>query len=96
VSEIIGDNSQERNKVYPRPNFTFIPNEFLDEVMPQITNEAELKVTFAFIRHAYGRGKPAGELTFRQLSELTGMSIEEVKEGCDLAIQRGYVERNLL
>lgn len=74
------------------PNFTQVPNEFLDNIMRDITSLAELKVTLAIIRHTFGFHAHGGaEMSKAWLREYTGMSDNAIDEGLRRAIERGTV-----
>ena len=75
------------------PNYTQTPNEFFDELLPEIDSMAELKVTLAIIRQTFGWHKVEDKLSLTQLVELTGMHKETVSIGIQAALKRGYVGR---
>lgn len=78
----------------PPPNYTQVPNIFLDEIMslPDMTL-AELKVTLAIFRQTFGYHKREDELSLTRLEQLTGLSRQSVITGIDAAMQRGTVDR---
>lgn len=92
----------------PRLNmvgFTSIPNEFFDEVLPNIKSLAELKVILAVFRKTYGWvdhiDHETGQLVYKeednismsQFRELTGLSQPSCVDGVKRAIEHGYLER---
>lgn len=92
----------------PRLNmkgYTQMPNEFFDEVLPNITSLAELKVLLAVFRKTYGwishidneTGqvvyKEADAIAMSQFKELTGLSVPSCVEGVRRGIDHGYLER---
>jgi hypothetical protein len=92
----------------PRPNmtgYTAIPNEFFDEVLPQINNMSELKILLAVFRKTYGwvkeidhsTGQPIykleDEISYSQFEELTGLSSTSVATGLNRAIGNHYLEK---
>lgn len=78
---------------YPAPNYTQTPNEFFDEVLPQITALSELKVTLAIMRQTFGWHRTEDQISLSRLQTLTGLSRQSVTEGVKLAMQRGYIGR---
>lgn len=92
----------------PRLNmtgFTPIPNEFFDEVLPNIKSLAELKVILAVFRRTYGwvshidpkTGQPVYKeeesISMRDLQKMTGLSSASCVEGVKRALEDGYLER---
>lgn len=74
------------------PNYTMVPNEFLDHVLRDITSMSELKVTLAVIRHTFGFHAHGGaELSKSWLREYTGMADNSVDDGLRRAIARGTI-----
>jgi len=73
------------------PNYTQVPNEYFDEILPQIETMAEMKVTEVIIRQTFGWHKDEDQISLQQLEQLTGMQRQQVVAGCKKAIQRGYV-----
>jgi DnaD/phage-associated family protein len=70
--------------------FTSLPDKFFHEVLKEIEDVAELKVTLYFLWRAEGMDGP-----FRALSKLDfgvkdlGLSAEEIKRGLEKAVERG-------
>jgi hypothetical protein len=92
----------------PRLNlggFTALPNNFFDEVLPQIDNLAELKVLLATFRKTYGwishidqqTGQPVYKqqdaISYSQYEQMTGLSSPSISSGLDRAIKDGYMEK---
>lgn len=92
----------------PRPNmtgYTAIPNEFFDEVLPQINNMSELKIILAVFRKTYGwvkeidqkTGQPIykleDEISYSQFEALTGLSSTSVSTGLTRAQSNGYLQK---
>lgn len=75
------------------PNSTQIPNEFLDEIMPEITSMSELKVTLAVIRVTFGIHDKAVPLSIKDIMELTGLAKQTVLDGLAAALERGFIAR---
>lgn len=77
----------------PAPNYTQIPNVFLDEVLPKITSMSELKVTLAIMRQTFGYHKKHDRISLSQLETFTGLSRSSVMDGINAGIERGTIER---
>lgn len=92
----------------PRLNitsFTPIPNEFFDEVLPNIQSLAELKILLAVFRKTYGwveridpeSGEPIykqqDSISMSQFKKLTGLSQPSCVDGVRRALDDGYLER---
>jgi hypothetical protein len=92
----------------PRPNltgYTALPNEFFDEVLPNITSMSELKILLAVFRKTYGwvkaidqnTGQPIykleDEISYSQFELLTGLSSTSIANGLDRAIKDKYLEK---
>lgn len=85
--------------------YTSIPNEFFDEVLPQIKSLSELKVILALFRKTYGwvshvdpntgevMYKEQDRVSMSQFMELTGLSKPSCVDGVKRALEHGYIER---
>lgn len=73
--------------------FTKTPNWFYDELLPQISTLAELKITEVVIRHTLGFHQEEKLLSISLFMEKTGLSSQAVRDGIDAALERGFVER---
>lgn len=82
-----------QGKAFQPPNYTQTPNEYYDELLPQITSLSEMKVTEVIIRQTLGWQRDEKQLSLTLLEKLTGLSRVSVSEGIKLALQRGYVGR---
>lgn len=80
-------------KGYDSPNYTQIPNVFLDKQMPKIKSLAELKVVLAVMRQTFGWQKKADRLSLTQLIKLTGLSRPSTNEGVKQALAHGILDR---
>lgn len=78
---------------FEKPNHTQAPNSFFDELLPQISSLAELKVTLAIIRNTFGWHVQSAKLSFTELEKLTGLSRQSVADGLELGMQRGTIRR---
>lgn len=78
---------------YDQPNYTQIPNVFLDRQMQKMTSLAELKVAMAVMRQTFGWQKKADQISMSQLVDLTGLSRPSVIEGVKLALKHGIIDR---
>jgi hypothetical protein len=81
---------------YEEPNYTQAPNTFFDEILPQIDNLSELKVTLVVIRQTFGYHKEEDELSISRLVTLTGLSRPSVIEGVKRGLKRGTIGRRVL
>lgn len=92
----------------PRLNmqgFTQIPNEFFDQVLPEIDSLAELKILLATFRKTFGWlshiDKDTGQavykqedaISYSQFEKLTGLSSPSISSGLSKAIEDGYMVR---
>lgn len=75
------------------PNYTQLPNQLLDEVMPDVGTLAELKVTLAIARQTFGWHREEQLVSLTQLEQLTGLSRQSVQAGVQAALERGFVGR---
>lgn len=75
------------------PNYTQSPNQFYDEIMPQITSLAELKVTDVIIRQTFGFHRDESELSISLLMKLTGLSRQAAVDGVTRGMERGTITR---
>lgn len=76
------------------PNFTQIPNEFLDRWMPHL-GDAELKVVLAVMRLTFGFHRESVRASITTLHEMTGLSRQGVINGGDAAQEHGILERKV-
>lgn len=77
-----------------QPNYTQIPNSFLDEQMRRKDmGIGELKVCLAIARQTFGWHKEGDRLSLSQLEELTGLSRQGVINGINAAIKNGLIVR---
>ena len=74
------------------PNFTQIPNVFLENMFPQMS-EAELRVTLAIMRETFGWRRCEHEMSLSYFVEATGMSKQGVLNGINAGIERGIIYR---
>lgn len=87
------DVAADRLEFWDRPNYTQVPNHFLDEIMTEITSLGELKVTLVVLRATFGWDEPEYLLPLDELQRRTGMARQSVVDGVAKAIERGYVGR---
>lgn len=78
---------------YQPPNYTQAPNQFYDEVMPEIDTLAEMKITDAIIRQTFGWHRSTAKLSITRLMKLTGLSREATINGTEAALKRGWIQR---
>jgi phage replication O-like protein O len=80
-------------KGYEPPNYTQIPNTFLDNQMPVIQSLSELKVCLAVMRQTFGWHKEEDQLSISQLETLTGLSRPSVTDGVKAALAHQIITR---
>ena len=71
--------------------FTTVPNQYYDEIMPRITNLAALKVYECIMRKTIGWGKSGDWITIKQLIELTHLSRQSVCQGASCLEREGLI-----
>jgi phage replication O-like protein O len=74
------------------PNYTQIPNVFLDEIMIGMS-KAQLLVMLAVCRQTFGWHRASCQLSLSDLQKLTGLGRQSVKNGIDELISAGYIKR---
>ena len=77
---------------YNAPNYTQIPNELLDDHLPNM-KDAELRVVLSIARKTIGWHKQHDRISLTQLQKMTGMSRQGVLNGITDAVERGVVEK---
>lgn len=78
------------------PNYTQLPNEWLENTLPQINTLAEIKVTLILFRQTFGwKGRKEAQvrLSCEQIAKLTGLTKQSVHDGIKAALARGFVYR---
>jgi len=70
-----------------------MPNHFLDQVMPDVDNLAELKILLAIIRKTTGWHQQTKTITISELQALTGLSRQAVIDGLTSALENGLIAR---
>lgn len=78
---------------YEGPNFTQIPNSFLDNDLPNIDSLAELKIVMVIMRKTFGWRKREDELSFSQFELLSGLSRQAVSDGIQAALNHEIITR---
>jgi phage replication O-like protein O len=74
-------------------NFTKIPNDFLEQYLPQM-KPSEVKVVLAIMRRTIGFHRSSVRLSISKLMELTGLSRQGVMTGVKYAIERGLIQKD--
>lgn len=80
-------------KIAP-PNYTQIPNEFLDNWLP-LLKEIELKVLLAIMRKTLGWQKTKDRISISQLQKLTGSSPQNILKAVDVLVGFGIVKKEV-
>jgi len=70
--------------------FTTIPNIYLDECMPELSNP-ELRVLLAILRRTVGWQKESDEISIEQLQRMTGLARNSVRVGLRGLLKRGLI-----
>lgn len=78
---------------FEHPNYTQVPNHFIDEIVPEMTSMSEIKVTILVLRATFGFGEAERLLPVTEIMRRTGLSKPSVVDGLQRAIVRGYVGR---
>jgi hypothetical protein len=76
---------------FQSPNYTMTPNDLFDDLLKEISEMSELKVTLAAVRHTFGYHRGEAEMSVTWFEQVTGMARGSVKRGIDLAIKRGTI-----
>jgi hypothetical protein len=92
------------NGFQPRANltgYTSIPNEFFDQVLPNVETIGELKILLALFRKTYGwvshieDGTPVykqeDSISYSQFQDTTGLSLGSIASGITKATEKGYI-----
>jgi hypothetical protein len=91
---------------YPQQNWSKLPHQFIEELLPQIDTVAELKVVLYLLRHTWGyqefgifkhitidefmRGRK--DKNGARMDSGTGLSEMSVRRGLEAALKRGVIE----
>lgn len=75
------------------PNTTQIPNEFFDDLLPEINSLSELKVLLIIMRQTFGWSKMEDVLSLTQFQDKTGLSRQGVIDGIREADAEGLLTR---
>lgn len=76
---------------FKSPNYTQAPNDFFDDLLKEIDDLSELKVTLAAIRMTIGYHREQAELSQEYLISMTGLSKNSVRRGLALSLRRGTI-----
>lgn len=76
---------------FDSPNSTYVPNQLLDELLPNISDVGELKVTLVIVRFTLGFHRARAKLSQDYLMSKTGLSRNAVRRGLRGALKRGTV-----
>lgn len=71
--------------------FSPLPNILLDEILPRLPTEAQLKVLLMIAYKTYGQGKESEAISLAELEEMTGMSRKAVVRGITELEKQGYI-----
>lgn len=76
---------------FESPNYTQTPNDLFDQLLKEIDDLSELKVTLAAVRMTIGYHKETAELSIEYLHQMTGLARNSVRRGLAIAIRRGSI-----
>lgn len=76
------------------PNYSPIPNDYVDRLLREIDTIAELKVTLAVFRKTFGWHKRTDRISISQLQSVTGLGRAAVVAGANRACERGTLRRD--
>lgn len=62
------DNKEYQFNGFSAPNFTQVPNQLFDELLPHL-NETELKCLLYIVRRTFGFQRDSSEISLRQLTD---------------------------
>jgi phage replication O-like protein O len=77
---------------FPIPNFTQIPNDFLDESIPDL-KEGELRVLLVLMRQTFGWHKNWDHLSLSQFAQKTGMEKKSVARTLKNLLEKGLIKK---
>lgn len=87
----------------PKENYSRLPHQFIEEVLPKITSLSEMKVIVYVLRHTWGYHEDAKSITIDEfthgrkrkdgtrLDAGTGMSENAIKAGIKSAVKHGFL-----
>jgi hypothetical protein len=76
---------------FSEPNHTQTPNNFFDDLLKEIDDLSELKVTLVAIRQTFGWHRNSAELSCSFIEMMSGLSRNSVRRGIELALKRGTI-----
>lgn len=78
---------------FASPNYTQTPNDFFDDLLKEIEDLTELKVTLVALRQTFGYHRERAELSVSFFEKMTGLSRNGVRNGIELAVERGTIQK---
>lgn len=80
---------------FSKPNYTQTPNEFYEQLLPQIDSLPELKVALILIRQTFGFHRQHTQIIFScsQIAKYTGLDKSQALRGLQAGMERGYIYR---
>lgn len=76
----------------PAPNYTQMPNIFVDEIMAKLTG-AETKIVLFIIRETFGWQRNWKDLTLDQIEKATGLSRRQTIYSVDSLLKNGLIDK---
>ena len=78
--------------MFKAPNYTQVPNEFFDEMIPNL-KEGELRILLVIMRQTLGWKKERDRISLSQIAKKTGMERKSVCRSLKSLIELGLVEK---
>lgn len=78
---------------FQSPNYTQAPNDLFDDLLKQIDELSELKVTLAAIRQTFGYHRTQAEMSLSWFETVTGLARNSVRRGVEKSIERGTLAK---
>jgi hypothetical protein len=78
---------------FQSPNYTQTPNDLFDDMLKEIDDLSELKVTLAAIRQTFGYHREKAEMSLGWFELVTGLARHSVQRGIEKAIERGTIAK---
>jgi hypothetical protein len=75
---------------FDNPNYTQVPNDLFEIHLAQM-GEAELRVVLVLIRQTLGYHRESVRFSISNIEAMTGLSRSSAIDGCDQAIEHGYI-----
>ncbi len=77
---------------FASPNYTQTPNDFFDDLLKEVDELSELKVTLVALRQTFGFHRDQALLSITFIERMSGLSRSAVKHGIKMAVRRGTLK----